>query len=397
MAVTQENDKSDTSQAALEAAFKLKLAKLDDLLADAILKQATISQCASTIESTAQSVVENQKLFAIALAEAQARATEAASAATQAIAAKTQIVDDQAVIATKSAHIQEAQIHADKVRGDLDRVLTAATQQATEAEGLKSRAQSAADTSAALLVEVRTVKAATDVDGTAINGMHADAEKAAIQTKNLADKANTIEARIAEYEKQLKELKEQCDAQLKTITELLPGATSAGLAHAFDQRRQTFLKPTVRWQWLFVGSVIAIVALAFSGLWNAYAAKAPLTYDEILRLWLARLPIAGALIWLALYAGRESAMAKRLEEDYGYKSAIASSFQGFNQQMSEIGGSADKNAPLAKLCADTLTTISSPPGRIYEKHTLTVSPSSEFTEAFKAMLDKSGVGKVGTT
>lgn len=96
------------------------------------------------------------------------------------------------------------------------------------------------------------------------------------------------------------------------------------LAYAFDQRRQTFLKPTVRWQWLFVGSVIAIVILAFSGLWNAYAAKAPLTYDELLRLWLTRLPIAAALTWLALYAGRESAMAKRLEEDYGYKSATAS-------------------------------------------------------------------------
>ena len=55
---------------------------------------------------------------------------------------------------------------------------------------------------------------------------------------------------------------------------------------------------------------------------------------------------------------REPALAKRLEEDYAYKSATASSFQGFQKQMSEIGTSAEGNTPLAKLCENTLATIS---------------------------------------
>ena len=166
---------------------------------------------------------------------------------------------------------------------------------------------------------------------------------------------------------------------------MLRGATSAGLAHAFDERRQKFQKPQNRWQIVFVSSLAAIVVLAFSGLIQVhYMDKVP-TYDELVRLWLVRLPIAAALVWLALHSSREAALAKRLEEDYGYKSAIASCFEGFRKQMAEISKDVAPSSPLAKLCGDTLTTIATPPGRIYDKHKLTVSPSGEIAEAAKAV------------
>jgi hypothetical protein len=68
---------------------------------------------------------------------------------------------------------------------------------------------------------------------------------------------------------------------------------------------------------LFVGSVLSLVALAISGFWHIYEVDKIPSYDELFRLWLARAPIAGALVWLAMHASRESALAKRLEEDYG--------------------------------------------------------------------------------
>jgi hypothetical protein len=103
---------------------------------------------------------------------------------------------------------------------------------------------------------------------------------------------------------------------------------------------------------------------------------------------LARLPIAGALVWLALYASHESSLAKRLEEDYGYKAAIAASFEGFNKQMSDIASSSGPDTALGKLCLDTLTTIGTPPGHIYEKHALTPTPASEAREIVASLLDK---------
>ncbi len=345
-----------------------------------VIEIASIKEFGETAKAAARAAVESQKLTASALADAQVKLAEITTAATQAVAAKTQIVDDQAVIATKSDHIQKAQEHADTVRANLDRALTAATQQVTEAEGQKSRAQSAADTVTELLTDVRTSKGAVEKDVEAALAARKTAEESAGLTKGLAEKSATVEARIAAYESRLADLESQCAAQLKTIEGLLPGATGAGLAHAFDKRRQTFLKPHNRWQVVFVGSVLAIVALAVSGLWHVYQTDKIPTHDELVRLWLARLPIAGALVWLAMHASRESALAKRLEEDYGYKSAISSCFEGFRKQMSEIGKDVATDSPLANLCANTLTTIASPPGRIYDKHKLIVSPTDELTD-----------------
>jgi chromosome segregation ATPase len=184
-----------------------------------------------------------------------------AEVVTQAIASKTQITDLQTVIATKSAHIEEAQIHADKVRADLDRALTAATQNTTEAEGLKSRAEAAALSASELLAEIKASKLVVDGHGGAVTELLKEINKATESTKEIAAKALTTDRRIETYEKQLKSLTEQYETQRQTIIGLLPGATSAGLASAFDKRRQTFLKPRLVWQWAFIVSVSLLVLI----------------------------------------------------------------------------------------------------------------------------------------
>jgi hypothetical protein len=138
---------------------------------------------------------------------------------------------------------------------------------------------------------------------------------------------------------------------------------------------------------------VLLVALAGTGLWHVVCLEKIPEWGELARLWLARLPIAGALIWLALHASREAALAKRLEEDYGYKAAIASCFEGFRKQMSEIDNSTVPNSQLAKLCGNTLATIASPPGRIYNAHKLVVSPTDEIADVAKAVTSVADVIK----
>lgn len=312
---------------------------------------------------------------------ANAKSAEITAAATAALAASAKITDDQTVIAQKSAHIQDAQEHADRVRAELDRLQTLSIQYANEAESHRNRAQTATDSATELLSEIRGHKTSAEADETSIDTLLNQCKAAFSTLKVLAEKADMVEQRIAHYEARLAEIENQSVSQLETITRLLPGATAAGLAHAFDDRRQTFLKPAVRWQWVFVGSVVCLAILALTGLINVYHTDPTLGWDTLGRSWLARLPIAAALIWLALHSSRESALAKRLEEDYGYKAAVAASFQGFQKQMADIGASVPDGAPLTTLCANTLSTISSPPGRIYEKHRLTITPAGELVEA----------------
>lgn len=355
----------------------------DELLqrAQAVLVELN-TQCEAARVAKA-AIDEAQRLATTTMAEVQAKATEVGSIATQAVAAKTQITDAQAVIASKSEHIQEAQAHADRVRAELDRVLTTTKQHLTTAEGFKNNAQSHADAANQLLTAIRAIKANADSDLAATNAARKGAEDALATAKRLADRADAVDKRIAEYENQLKALTERCEAQLKLITDLLPGATAAGLAHAFDNRRKTFLRPAGRWQLLFVLSVLSIVGLTVMALWHSFTDGAAPTYDELFRMWLARLPVMIALVWLALHSSREAALAKRLEEDYGYKAAIAACFEGFKNQVSAVGGSVSPDSALARLLKNTLQTIAEPPGRIYDKHALAVTPADEAKEALK--------------
>jgi hypothetical protein len=355
---------------------------------DDLTRQVEAAKQAATV------AVEAQNAATSVASDAQSKLAEILEAATKAVALRTEITDNQAIIASKSAHIQDAQEHADKVRAELDRVLTAVTQKVTEAEGLSTRVESASKHAAELLAGLQSTNSSANTNAASVVASRDAAKDSAAITKALADRTEKIDARIADYEKRLAELEVEAKRQLTTIVGLLPGATSAGLAHAFDERRQTFLKPHGRWQFVFVASLLSLVFIAATGLWHIVSASSAVTYDELLRVWLARLPIAAALIWLALYASHESSLAKRLEEDYGYKATIAASFEGFNKQMSEIAAGIAPNTPLAKLCTDTLTTIGTPPGHIYEKHCLSPTPASEIREAITSVLEKMrGVGE----
>jgi hypothetical protein len=385
---TKLNNPSNTDGSSNSLASHISLEAFDNQnfslseLTELSKKTLIISQNA---ESSAKAVEKCAIEATANLVEIQSKLTEINNAATAVLATKTQITDQQAIIATKSDHIQEAQKHADDVRASLDRVLTSATKQSTDAEGQKILAQSAAEGATALLAEVRTTKVNIETDSTAVATARKIAEDSAEISKKLADKSNNIESRITEYETRLTDLQKQCQEQLQTIEALLPGAASAGLANAFDNRRKTFLKPQLIWQCVFVGSVIVLTLIAGTGFWHVYLSGVTPGYDEIIRLLIVRAPVVGFVVWLALHASQEAGLAKRLEEDYGYKSATAASFLGFHKHMSAIGTNAESNAPLAKLCSDTLETLACPPGRIYEKHGLIISPSDELSKGAKSL------------
>jgi hypothetical protein len=381
-------------------AARAELSKLQEIFADAKSDREKIVTMLTQVSELAASVKsQHDAVGAAALAveklsvDAKGKFDEVAAVATKALAASTQINDQQGVIAAKSAHIEDAKSHADKVRAELDRALTAATNKATEAEAITARTSATADGIAKLNDAAKSAKIEIDSNAAAIKKALETSTQDSQKTKSLADIALGTEERVNSYQTTLTDLHKKSQEKLAEIHSLLPGATSAGLAHAFDARGNKFTQPSKLWQVVFVVALVVLVIIAAIGLIEVYLAGNSLNYDGIIRLWLARLPIAGALVWLALYASREAALAKRLEEDYAYKAAISMSFQGFQQQMKAIQAEAKNDTPLGKLCSDTLATIASPPGRIYDKHKLTVSFSSELTEAIRAAVQAAMGGK----
>jgi hypothetical protein len=60
-------------------------------------------------------------------------------------------------------------------------------------------------------------------------------------------------------------------------------------------------------------------------------------------------------------------MSLRMEEDYAYKEAISTAFEGYKREMEKIGtGDGENPTPLTILCTNILRAISERPGRIYE-------------------------------
>ncbi len=336
----------------------------------------------SSTTEVSEAIVEITKLKAL-LADAQAKLAEITEVKGQALAAATKIDDHQTVVATKSAHIEDARLHGDKVITELDRELASAKQQATEAENQKTRAQTAADESVKTLADIQATKGTAESDSEEVAELLKAAEESAAKTKGLADVAATIDKRIEDYERKLAEMDQQGIDKLRMIEGLLPSATTVGLAHAFDERRRTFLPQRRKWENWFIGSVIALAVLAGVSFLERHFSTVPLTIEDTLLYWLFRLPVAGILAWLAIHSSHEAALAKQLEEDYGFKAVTASAFLGFNKQMGEVGSAAATNEPLAKLCADTLQTIANPPGRIYEKNKLTATVADQLSEALR--------------
>lgn len=64
-------------------------------------------------------------------------------------------------------------------------------------------------------------------------------------------------------------------------------------------------------------------------------------------------------------------LSLRLEEEYAYKEAVSTAFEGYKRELKDIavGETVANPSPLTKLCTNILAAIAERPGRIYEgKH-----------------------------
>ena len=110
----------------------------------------------------------------------------------------------------------------------------------------------------------------------------------------------------------------------------MPGATSAGLASAFADRKQDIQKNQKWWAWLLIGSAIALVGFGVFSLtpWGSEIG--------IASSFAGRIVIIAGLILLEEFARRNFNIISRLAESYAYKEALAKSYFGYKKQMEEI-------------------------------------------------------------
>jgi len=376
------------------ATIKEAITNLQVQLDSARLVVVELTNLQGSATSTNNQTLEVKAQAAVALQSLQGMLASATENANRIEVIKAGAEQTQGVIATKSEHIEGGRLHTDEVRGKIDRLLTEAQQSATNAEAQHQVSRTAMDNLNNLYATAQTVKATVDSDAATVANLRQHCEEHAATAKKLADIADMTAERVKAYEARLAELEQTAASRLTTIEGLLPGAASAGLASAFNQRRVHFKWPQIIWQVVFVASLVALLGIAvfeFSPFSNPDTA---LTWERLSVSLLHRLPFALPLIWLAFHASHKSALAQRVEEDYAFKETVSRSFEGYRREMAELEGKAAPQSALSHLCAGVLSVITNPPGRIYEKHQLNRTPMNALAKSAAPIVDAASKTKL---
>jgi len=148
---------------------------------------------------------------------------------------------------------------------------------------------------------------------------------------------------IAEFQKQQET---KYSTLIDEIESLLPGATSAGLATAYKDLKESYDDPIKNMTRTFYGSLIGLLIVGVVLITN----KVGWFYinfieieeaSKLLNNILIKLPITIPLVWLAVFASKRRSQNMRLQQEYAHKEALAKSYQGFKKQIEGLGNDKD--------------------------------------------------------
>lgn len=226
-----------------------------------------------------------------------------------------------------------------------------------------------ADTAKVHTTEIQAILGQVTTSRDAVLNLH---DKAKTDSKNIAGisaTAQEVDGRVQNYETTLTQLHDRFEKINEKIENLLPGATSVGLAKAFNERKVS-LKSQINWaRGLFLSAILGFLLLGFYGL--SFEG-----IDSISKFFIfvfERSPIVVGLVLLEEFGRRLYSHTLRLEEDYAYKETISLSFDGYKKALAEIDHKelttpASGAESLAKLLSsNVLSALNERPGRIYEE------------------------------
>jgi hypothetical protein len=346
----------------------------------------------TSIKEEAKEAIQSHGQLLGLLERAREDAKEMGEQKSRIAAAADKIDENGKTIEERSKHIEESRKHADEVRTHIDKALTDANAQLTVIDGAATSAAvsaQAADTSKtqaeaayqAAKVEVGMVEFNRDEAKKLLKEIETARNEAAEKIESAEALEKKVKAALAElkaYQDQLKDMQAAFKEAQTKIENLLPGATSAGLATQFSNRAGEHTPTKVVWQWVLFGSLACLLGVAVAEFIAVGKMTTPPSYDELFRRFLERLPIVTPLAIAIWYSIVRAAQARQLEEEYAFKAATAASFDGFAKMMSQVPSQPDKEAPGTTLATNVLRILAASPQRIFHRTHEGELPASAF-------------------
>ena len=176
-----------------------------------------------------------------------------------------------------------------------------------------------------------------------------------------------IDAKLAQIHKIQEAQTQNYKALFERIENLLPSATSAWLAHAYREQKESYENPIEKWNKIFIWTIIAMIAL---GVWSVtdlsnWNFQKPSSFGDALTTLLWKLPFLIPLIWLAWFASKQQAQNKRLQEEYAHREAMSKSFIGYKREIEKLDPK-DSTWIASSLIKNIVDTINKNPSEVLD-------------------------------
>jgi hypothetical protein len=194
----------------------------------------------------------------------------------------------------------------------------------------------------------------------------------------------------------------------RKVRKLLPEALTAGLSHAFSEKRQAEIaegdKASTVFNWA-IGGLVAVSLIPFAI--NVYLIYEGKTLESVIadtpRVVAAILPLYVPFLWLAYSSNKRMNLSKRLVEEYTHKEVLSKTYEGLASQIQSIEDVETSEELRIKLLSNILDVSSENPGKLISDYNKADHPlmdaldkSAKLSEAVEGLSKVPGLRKLAS-
>lgn len=184
---------------------------------------------------------------------------------------------------------------------------------------------------------------------------------------------------------------------LKKIEDLLPGAMTAGLAQAYEEKVKIERDDQKKHEKAFTRSIYFLVFIStIPFIFNSYQFFNGIPLVQIIKetpfLIGSALPMYIPILWLAYKSNKSYKLSKRLIEEYTHKGVVSKTFEGLSTQISNVNDKGISEELKIQLLYNIVSANTENPGKLISDYNKSDHPLMDALDKSTQMAD--AVGKL---
>lgn len=369
-------------------------------VAEIIAEANSIENKLIALDSHNEEAAHHYEAFKVIYSELQSTQIKLASMNAEITTALEEAEDNLELATSASVKIEEVKIATDSLLSKITTVHSQAAKRGQELNRLHEEifGYTYKDDETGVETEVPGLKAELGLSYTQLKKTASDFDKELTYLKNKkTEEFKDFERLQCEEFEQIKE----------KIRGLLPQAMTAGLSHAYEEKRKSEETEGKAAAKTFKGSIILLLVISllpvivslYSGLHDSM--KLDQIIHNIPQVVLAILPLYAPSFWFAISASKRIKLAKRLTEEYAHKEALSKTFEGLSTQIANLPDNKASRELKVKLLYNIISASSDNPGKLISDYNTSDNPllevldkSLSLSKSLERISSIPGIGKI---